>query len=254
MNRIHSHLIAIGLAALALALTLGCLPTVRAATVDEALIREKVTAHVYQKLALIASTADRQYTTVSIPRVPGSTYEFPAVEHIQDIAIDTESPLGEMYSDRIVVRVKMSPPDGETREIGVPVRIMVKKPVWVVKNPIDAKIPLTPADLELQLREVSRTYSHVIGEERPLNGYIARVNLRPGELLDSRKIVLPPDVLHNADVRIILSNGKGMQLTVPGIALSDGRIGQTIQVRQLLWAKKAYNGKVISRNKILVEI
>jgi flagella basal body P-ring formation protein FlgA len=226
----------------------------QAAVVSEALIRNKVTAHVQDKIQSLISKADRQYVTVQVLKVPSAPFDFPTATKTDDIKISTESPLGGVYSERSVIRVQMSTEDGSNREIGVPVQIVIKKPVWVVKNNINANEPLRASDFSLETRDVSHGYSYAVGPEKDLNLYIARVHLRPGDILDARKLVIPPDVTCNDEIQILITNESGMTITVPGIALSNGRVGENIRVRQTVYFRKYYSAKIIDKNRVLVEI
>lgn len=225
-----------------------------ALNVTEEQIKAKVTAHVQEKLAGMVSAKDQQNVSITVGRVPSAPFNFPETTKAEEITIDTTSRFGDIYSDRGVVQVSITDKQDNHRNIGVPVQVSVKKPVWIVKNPINANEPLRPSDLTLKLKDVSQCYSYAVGEERNLPQYIARVNLRPGDILDSRKMVIPPDVTYNSEVRIFMSNGDGMTVTVPGIALSNGRIGETIRVRQAVFQRKYYSAKIIDKNQVLVEI
>ncbi|WP_373532997.1 flagellar basal body P-ring formation chaperone FlgA [Vampirovibrio sp.] len=225
-----------------------------AATVTEDQIKEKVVAHVQQKLGTMVSKSDQANVSVSITQVPGGPFHFPQAATDKDITITVTSRLGESYTERGIVQVAMQDKQDHHREIGVPIQISVKKPVWVVKNAINAKQPLRASDLSSQLKDISHCYNNAVGGETNISQYIARVNLRPGELLDARKMIIPPDVTYNSSVRILISNGDSMTLTVPGIALAEGKIGDTIRVRQAIFQRKYYSAKIIDRNSVLVEM
>lgn len=245
LPKIHLSLI------VGLTLTIGLQGVSKAVTVTAEEIKAKVVAHVQEKLGGTFTQADQEYLTVSIPRVPAAPFEFPEAETVR---ISTTSSLGEMYSERGVVKVSLKDQDGHYREIGVPIQLKVSKPVWVVKNIINANEPLRASDLVLQTRDVSHCYQYAIGQERNLRAYVARVNLRPGDVLDTRKIVIPPDVSYNSSIRILISNGDGLTLTVPGVAMDSGRVGEVIRVRQSVYQRKYYSAKIIDKNQVLVEI
>jgi flagella basal body P-ring formation protein FlgA len=225
-----------------------------AATITEDQIKEKVIAHVQEKLGTMVSKSDQTNVSVTIPQVPGGPFNFPQAETIKDVHITVTSRLGESYTERGIVQVSMQDKQNHHRDIGVPVQISVKKPVWVVKNTISARQPLRTADLMLRLKDISHCYNNAVSAETNINQYIARVNLHPGEVLDARKMVIPPDVTYNSSVRILISNGDSMTVTIPGIALSDGKIGDTIRVRQAVYQRKYYSAKIIDRNSVRVEM
>ncbi len=243
----------LSLMATGIALTVGS-QAARAVVLDAPVIEQKVLVHVREQLATQVSKTDQSYVSVRVIKVPAAPFDFPTLTKADDIKITATSPLAENYSDRSIVRVHMETPDGHSRDIGVPVSITVKKPVWVVKNPVNANAPLSASDLSLETRNVSQTYSHTVGQERDLSRYIARVNLQPGDVLDSRKIIIPPDVRCNDEVRILLNSNDGMTVTVPGIALSNGRIGETIRVRQTVMQRKYFTAKIIDKNRVQVDM
>lgn len=225
-----------------------------AVTVSPDTVRRQVVAHVKTHLASLMQREDQAQIQVNVLNVPSaSALDFPDAAEESAVSLEASSILDQTYSSRAVVRVRLS--DGATsREIGVPVQISIKKPVWVVKNLVNAQEPLKRSDFALEMREVSVTYGHAVGLERDLGQYIARVNLHPGEILDDRKMIIPPDITRNSEVRIFMTNGQGMTVTVPGIAMDDGRIGQQIKVRHQIYKRKYFTAKVLDKHRVLVEI
>jgi flagella basal body P-ring formation protein FlgA len=225
-----------------------------AVEISTAQIHRQVVAHVKEKLQTQINPADQPFITVEVLNIPTSPLNFPQVTEPNAVKIRMDSRLGEMYSDRAIVQVYLQSPTGENREMGVPVHISIKKPVWVSKHSISAHQPLKASDFSLQTKDVGYNYRYVVGQETPLANYEARVNLQADEVLDNRKILIPPDVTYNADVRIQLSSANGMTLTVPGVAMASGRIGETIRVRQSIYQHRYYNAKIIDKSLVLVEI
>lgn len=227
--------------------------TAHAVEITEGIVRDYVTTHVLQKVKLVVPAQDQSQIQVTILKVPSAPFQFPDVNKTSQVKITTESPLGDVYSERAIVRVRMSA-NGHEREIGVPVAISVNKPVWVVKNTIGAGQPLQLSDFEVQTRKVSHTYAYAIGAEQPIGLYVARINLHPDQVLDKRMIQIPPDVRYNDEVRILMTNRNGMTVTIPGIALGNAQIGGSVRVRQSLYQRKYYTAKVIDKKRVLVEM
>jgi flagella basal body P-ring formation protein FlgA len=227
-----------------------------------------VTAHVREKIrnrqaGYAQSTGETSPVTsdkaavnetiaISVLQVPGAPFHFPGQSTVR-ITLNSAA-WEQAWSDRGIVRVRLEDDAGHSRELGVPVAIRIQKPVWVVRQPVSANAPLRAIDFTRAVRDVSLTYETAIGAEKPLNAYVARVNLNPGETLDIRKIAIPPDVRYNDDIRILFRHDNGMTLSLPGVALANGRIGQTIRVRQNLYRRQYYNARVIDRNQVLVEM
>jgi flagella basal body P-ring formation protein FlgA len=189
---------------------------------------------------------------ISVLQTPGAPFHFPGSGAVR-ITLSS-SAWEQSWSDRGIVRVRLEDDAGHSRELGVPVAIRIQKPVWVVHQPVSANAPLRAIDFTRTVRDVSQGYETAVGAERDLNAYIARVNLNPGETLDIRKITIPPDVRYNDDIRILFRHDNGMTLSLPGVALANGRVGQTIRVRQSLYRRQYYNARVIDRNQVLVEM
>jgi len=167
--------------------------------------------------------------------------------------IDTTSTLAERYSERSVVRVSFQLEDGQLKEMGIPVWISIRKPVWVVTSMIHANQPLNKSQLRLEKRDVSHELMHSMGSEAPIETYVARLNMLAGDVLDDRKVIIPPDVRANTDVSIIFTSSSDMKINVPGVAMSDGRIGETIRVRQQLFKTRYYMAKIINKNQVQVD-
>lgn len=172
----------------------------------------------------------------------------------EEIQIRIESPLTTMYSNRSIIQLTFEGPQGQISILRVPVELHIEKSVWVVQSTISAGHHLNGGDVKLETRDVSMTYEHAVGSELSPNLYEARVNLRPGDVLDKRKINLPPDVRRNEEVRITLSNGQGLAISVVGMAMQDGRIGDTIKVKHQRDKTRYYTATVTNKNQVLVEI
>ena len=225
-----------------------------AVELSPAQIQQQVVTHVKEKLQGQVGKNDQAYIAVEILNIPTAPLSFPQLKDASDIKVTAESSLGDMYSERTIIRLHLAAADGTNREMGIPVHITVKKPVWVVKAPVNAQHALHTGDFTLQTKDVSSMFRFAVGQETNLVDYMARVNLQPGEILDNRKIIIPPDVSYNGNVMIFMSSNSGMTLSVPGVALASGRIGDTIRVRQSVYQNKYYNAKVIDKNRVLVQI
>ena len=227
-----------------------------AVQLGDEVVRQKVSAFVNQQLATYVKAGENGSSiAVEVSQAPCAPFDFPDAEKISDIRITLKSALTTEYTDRLVVRVSLASPGGEHRDIGVPVKITVNRPVWVVKHPVASGAHLRPSDFELQVRDVSQDLAHVAGPELNMNNYIARVNLASGQMLDTRRIQLPPDVRRNDDVLIVLTNGRGMDISVMGEAMTDANIGDTVRVRHgEARTRKYYTATVVGKNRVQVEI
>lgn len=229
-----------------------------AVSVEKPLIRQAVIDHVRTQVGRQVGLSGSETVHVNIRRVPGGELTFPKTARSEDIVIDVTSALEDYYSERGIARVTVkSRATGRRRSIGVPFTVDIRKPVWVVQSPVPASTPLSEADFTLEVREVARYAGYVAGQETDLSDYMARVNLQPGDLLDTRKLIIPPDVRRNNTVQIMIDAGNGISITVMGKALADGRIGEIIRVKHHHPNRRRpryFNAQVVDKNQVLVHM
>lgn len=156
---------------------------------------------------------------------------------------------------RTIVQVTMST-EGETRQIGIPIRTTLEKPVWVTKRLIRAKEAITRNDVELQRKRLDYDAGYALGSKEKIAQYQSRINLAPGTILDVRKIQAIPAVYRNDDVSMIMVVGNGVNVKVYGKALEDGAIGERIRVSRRLSNNKVqyHTAEVISKNTVQVRM
>ena len=241
-----------------LLLTLAWMVPIRAHAVQLGadVVSDKVRAFVMTQLAAyVKPGAGGSQVTVDVPSIPSAPFDFPDTEKVSDIRFELQSPLTIEYTDSLAVRVSMVTPDGARRDIGVPVKITISKPVYVIKQMVTAGAHLKTSDFELQRRDVSQDLQHVAGPELAMGNYIARVNLIPGQLLDTRRLQIPPDISRYDEVTLILTNGSGMTISVKAVALANANIGDTVRVRHgEAGSRKYYTATVVSKNCVEVQI
>jgi flagella basal body P-ring formation protein FlgA len=219
-----------------------------------------------------------EHVKQTVPQQPGDRLDvevlglpFGDIELGQKSASETDRPgaieckvssdLSNRFASRSIVRISLSETEsGQRREVGVPVRIRIFRPVWVAKSAIPAQTVLSPSQFKQESRDISQAYQTMIPTDLAamnLNQYKARVSIRPGAMLDARQIARVPDIQRMADVRIVLTNQQGMAISVIGEALQDGLVGDSIRVRYRsanAIRPKEYMGKVVSKNRVIVEI
>ncbi|MDX2085812.1 MAG: flagellar basal body P-ring formation chaperone FlgA [Candidatus Melainabacteria bacterium] len=251
-NNLASAICRCFLGVLALGFLSGSTIQVQAAPfqIEESLIGEIVQAHVKNQLPASAQSS----LSVEVDRVPGAPFLYPEEYTAEDITIQANSNLKEHFNSRAIVRVSLKDKSGSTKEVGVPVHITLKQPVWVVKNMIYPGQGINSKDLTLETRDVSRYYYSVVSPKDDLSEFEARVVVRPGMMLDRRQLIHPPAVRRNQPVKISLKNGNTFQISVEGLAMEDGRIGQTVRVRNLKKMNQYYSGQVVAKNRVEVAL
>jgi flagella basal body P-ring formation protein FlgA len=224
------------------------LPVWAEITVTPEQIGEKVEAYLLENMPIDDPDAVPHVEIVKLPIAP-IVLEGDTVAFMLDDSRSTP------YTSRTIVQVTMST-EGESRRIGIPVRLSMEKPVWVANRLIQARESITRKDVILQTKRVDYGIVYSLGAKEDITAYTSKVNIPPGSVLDARKLVLTPAVYRNDNVQLVLAMGNGVQIKVSGKALEDGAIGKRIRVVQQMRDRKikTYVGEVIDRNTVLVKI
>ncbi len=75
----------------------------------------------------------------------------------------------------------------------------------------------------------------------------------PGDLITKRYTRSKPDVVKNAMVTVNFRTSSALNIAVEGVALTQGNIGDTIQVKNKQF-NKIYTGEVTGTNQVLVQM
>ncbi len=216
-------------------------------TVNPAVLENKIKAYLEETTPLNDPEAELY---VEIIKMPG---------HLtlrgEDVSISMEDNRTEAFTTRTIVQVTLSTEE-ESRQIGIPVRLAVEKPVWVSTKLIRARDPITSKDVTVQRKRMDFEAPFSLGAKERITAYTSRVNIAPGQIMDVRKLHLTPAVYRNDDVQLIISVGNGVNLKVYGKALEDGAIGKRIRVSREMPNHKTrvHVGEVINRNSVLVKM
>ena len=223
--------------------------------VDETLVQKKITQFIHNEVqSRYLDSENRAQITIKPARVLGVPVQFLDVERQDKIQWELSSSLAHFYSNRVIVKVHLYA-DGQCVDLAVPVEITIQKPVWVLRNAIMPGQLIERSDVALENRDVSIQLPNLVSlpsSEWPQ--YAARIPLRPGDLLDRRQVVIPPDVRRNEEVWVTLKCDKGFEIKLMGIALDEGRIGQTVRVQNRLNREKYYTARVVKKNHVEVNI
>jgi flagella basal body P-ring formation protein FlgA len=142
-------------------------------------------------------------------------------------ATQFDSALSQHFSSRLVVQVHT--PKGLR---GVPIKICLEKPVWVLQTPVATGEPITADNLVLTSRRTEQLQEarHWLAE-KPGGAIVARMALAKGDLLDDRKLTEALTIAAQHPITLLVDAGNGVEIALNGISLQAGRLGQSIRVR-----------------------
>lgn len=135
----------------------------------------------------------------------------------------------------------------------VPLETKAYKHVAVAKELIqrDKVIPLQA--VEFKKMDVMGNLDNTVSLEDITKELVATKVFYPGNMITKRYTVSKPDIVKNAMVTVNFRTGSDINISVEGIALSQGNKGDMIQVKNKRF-NKIYTGEVIGINQVLVQI
>jgi len=118
------------------------------------------------------------------------------------------------------------------------VHVNIYQPVVLLKNEVRQGAVIRESDVFLDNRDLTALRGGYFGDTSLVTGQVARRTLPGGLILNPDHLLIPPPVARGQQVSIRFGSS-GFQIAMPGIALSDGRMGQRIRVRN------AESGKIV---------
>ena len=167
----------------------------------------------------------------------------------EDVKLETKMNL-KYFNPLTIIRVNLLVNGEIKKSFTSQAKISVYDNVWIAKDFINRGEELTDVAYE----EIDVTYISKVITDRNFNPYkyLAKKNYRTGEAINMTFIEPAPDIVKNSMVFIVFQTDT-VSVTIPGIALNKGNIGDYIKVRSKDF-RKDYQGKIINESQILVNI
>lgn len=139
------------------------------------------------------------------------------------------------------------------KTFGVPLEIKAYKYVLCANDTITKESPISYNNVYVKRVNVSKFQDNVL-DKKSLNGeIIANKMFRRDEILDKRFVKYKPDISKNDKIEVIFKNSNGLFISIDAIALTNGNIGDLVNVKNSVY-NKIYTGKVVSKNRVQIEI
>jgi flagella basal body P-ring formation protein FlgA len=155
---------------------------------------------------------------------------------------------GSHMQDRLLIELRCSGPTAW--HLFVPIRVIGTSPVLVAAHALVTGSVLGPQDLVIDHRDMSQLPPGFLDDISAVVGLTVNRPIPGGCILTNQQLVVSKAVQRGQTVTLI-ANGGGLNVRMPGRALSDGLINQRIRVENLS------SGKVvegIARSPQVVEI
>ncbi|MBI5700665.1 flagellar basal body P-ring formation protein FlgA [Candidatus Saganbacteria bacterium] len=121
---------------------------------------------------------------------------------------------------------------GKIENVNLWVRLEVFKEIATAKERIKRNAVIKDDDLSISNKEVALLPMNYYERKNDIIGKVAKINIEKGAVIFEAMVKTKPDVAKGAKVNI-KSSSDGIVIDVSGIALEDGRIGDTIKVKRL---------------------
>jgi len=135
---------------------------------------------------------------------------------------------GQWPSSQPLVKVSCAGPSPWS--LYVPVTVSVYHMIATAATTISRGQIVEAGNVTLQKQNIMATHGRFYRTADEVNGQIAKRHLSPGEPLGAHNLDMPKAVKRGDDVVISATSGP-IAVKMPAVALSDGRVGQNISVR-----------------------
>jgi len=154
-----------------------------------------------------------------------------------------------VLTSRMVIRTSIYVDNKYIKSVGVPITVATMENIFVANQKIDAGETITKDKLQLKKIDVMGKPKNFIRETDLNKGIVALKTFQPEEVITPRFVRIPPNVVKNSVIKVIINSKDSITITTEAIALSDGKIGETINVKNPK-GDKIYSGKIIEDNKL----
>lgn len=128
------------------------------------------------------------------------------------------------------INTQVSCTSGNGWSLYVPIDVAIYRPVVIAARPLDRGDVLTEADLISSELDVTRLHGAYLTEIPAAVGLEVRRPLA-AQAIVSQQMLQPPLLIRRGESVSIRAAGQAIAVHMNGVALSDGRLGQPIRVR-----------------------
>lgn len=136
--------------------------------------------------------------------------------------------------------------------IYVPVQIQMLKKVVVTDKHISKNQQFTSDDIKIIKVDIMKVRQGYFSRPEEVIGKVAKRRISPNRIINPINLKLAK-LISKGDIVSITAITDGIKVTVKGMALQQGRLGEMINVKNLT-SKKIIEAKVVSNKDVLIKI
>jgi len=214
---------------------------IRIKTLSKILTKDSLASLVYQKMEKLTKESDKDYK-FEFSRLPDFV-RIPKVAHILKINIPSSfrAKGNQNLSLQILINNKI------VRRVSLGVNISVYDSVWVAVDRIGRGEVVHKNNIKREYREVTDLHSLPLNLSQ-LMGLEARQTIVADRIMVGKLLIQKPIVLLGQSVTI-RSLKKGIEIEFKGVARQNGKLGQVIQVKNLM-SHKLIRARIIDENTL----
>mgnify|MGYP003333322616 CR=1 FL=1 len=196
-----------------------------------------------------------------------------AIKHRYQVSGDISVQLSSEWlpvkaSNQVVLKIKDASPDELSsstfirfslweagQQIGLfsfPTRVSHLKDVYVTARSVTRGSKLRPTDFKLQRVDVLKHHANTVPSTTNLSSFELDTNLQPNTPLKWNHLS-KTNLIRKGQVIDVYASGKGIYVTMKGLALEDGHMDSLVKVRNLS-SDKEFHAKVLSENSVKVSL
>jgi flagella basal body P-ring formation protein FlgA len=149
-----------------------------------------------------------------------------------------------------MVTIGLTCPGPQPWQIFATAQVRLVRPVVTVTRSLARGDKLAAEDLQLTPEDISQASAGLFTDPKSLLGRTMRRNLSPSSIITERDLEPDLAVSRGQRVEMMASLGNGF-VTADGQALQDGRLGETIRIRNLR-SKKIIDGVVSGPGQVRI--
>ena len=135
-------------------------------------------------------------------------------------------------------------------QLYAPVRVVYEMEVIVTATDVDNGATIHDHQLILATRDIGKLKQGYFTAFESVAGYASRRHLRPGTVITAN-LLQAPLLIEKGDQVVIVAKKGGLEVRVSGVALTRGRLGKQIPVRNSK-TKRIVRGKVVASGVVEV--
>lgn len=137
-------------------------------------------------------------------------------------------------------------------KIYIPIKIKILAKVVTTRHSLPKGYRINKTDLRLMNMNIKKLRYGYFNDEKMIIGMITKRNLRPGQII-SPKYLMFPQLVKRGDSVTINAINQAIKVSMKGIAIENGKLGDTIRVKNLS-SSKVIDAKVVTSGQVEIKI